>query len=102
MPSTQTDLLFWVHGEDRGEVMAAVIHINQCLAPYADIQRDVSGFKNRESRDLTGFVDGTTNAKEQQRMIVVCFLSVLPVNCGVFLCSWKAWLALATMVWLTG
>jgi len=69
MPSTQTDLLFWVHGEDRGEVMAAVIHINQCLAPYADIQRDVSGFKNRESRDLTGFVDGTANPKEQQRII---------------------------------
>lgn len=68
MPSTQSDLLFWIHGEDRGEVMAAAIHIGQSMAGVADIQLDISGFKNRESRDLTGFVDGTANPKDEKRM----------------------------------
>ena len=69
MPATQADLLFWIHGEDRGEIMAAVIHIGQCMASVADIQLDISGFKNRESRDLTGFVDGTANPKADKRSL---------------------------------
>lgn len=68
MPATQADLLFWIHGEDRGEVMAAAIHIGQSMAAVADVQLDISGFKNRESRDLTGFVDGTANPKEEKRI----------------------------------
>lgn len=70
MPATQTDLLFWIHAEDRGEVMAAVLHIHRCMADVAEIKNDISGFKNSESRDLTGFVDGTANPKEDGRIPV--------------------------------
>ena len=31
-------------------------------------QLDLNGFKNREERDLTGFVDGTANPKALQRV----------------------------------
>ena len=67
MPSTQADILFWIHGTDQGEVMNAVIHINQSMNTIATLTSDVSGFKNKESRDLTGFVDGTENPKDQAR-----------------------------------
>lgn len=67
MPSTQSDIWFWVHGEDRGDVVEAVLQIEQAIYNVLDIVLDKSGFKNRESRDLTGFVDGTANPKEDKR-----------------------------------
>jgi len=68
MPASQADILFWVHGEDRGDVMAAVLHIEQAMSDVARVVLDISGFKNKASRDLTGFVDGTANPKEAQRI----------------------------------
>lgn len=67
MPSTQTDLWFWIHGEDRGDVMDAVLQVQQALKGMLVIKLDISGFKNREARDLTGFVDGTENDKDDER-----------------------------------
>lgn len=67
MPVSQADLLFWVHDEDQGEVLASVLHVTASMAAVAEIQRDIRGFKNRESRDLTGFVDGTANPKGNER-----------------------------------
>lgn len=67
MPATQGDIWFWIHGTDRGEVMTALLQVEQALAHLLVINLDISGFKNRESRDLTGFVDGTENPQEQER-----------------------------------
>ena len=53
MPSTQTDLWFWIHGEDRGDVVDAVLQVQQALKGMLVIKLDISGFKNREARDLT-------------------------------------------------
>lgn len=67
MPATQGDVWFWVHGENRGDVMQAVLQISQAIHNVLVVKQDKSGFKNRESRDLTGFVDGTANPKEDKR-----------------------------------
>lgn len=67
MPATQGDIWFWVHGEDRGDVTDAVLQIQRAILNVLSIHLDKSGFKNRESRDLTGFVDGTANPKEDKR-----------------------------------
>lgn len=67
MPSTQTDIWFWIHGEDRGDVMNAVLQVQQSLRGMLDVHLDLAGFKNREARDLTGFVDGTANDKDEAR-----------------------------------
>lgn len=67
MPASQADLLFWIRDDDQGEVMASVLHITASLEQVVDIQLDIRGFKNRESRDLTGFVDGTANPKDDER-----------------------------------
>ena len=67
MPSTQTDIWVWVHGEDRGDVMDAVLQVQAALRGLLQVQLDLNGFKNREARDLTGFVDGTANKKGDER-----------------------------------
>lgn len=67
MPSTQGDVWFWIHGEDQGDVMDAVLSVHQAVRNVLIAQEDLNGFKNRESRDLTGFVDGTANPKLAKR-----------------------------------
>lgn len=67
MPSTQGDLWFWIHGEDRGAVMEAVLQIQAALGHLVEFTVDISGFKNKEARDLTGFVDGTENPADVER-----------------------------------
>lgn len=67
MPSNQTDIFFWIHGMDQGEVMNAVLYIQKNMQNIAKLKHDINGFKNKESRDLTGFVDGTENPKEDAR-----------------------------------
>jgi len=61
MPATQRDIFIWVVGEDRGDVMAAVVQVTETLSAVADLVLDLDGFKTRDARILTGFVDGTGN-----------------------------------------
>ncbi len=68
MPATQRDVFFWIHGEDQGEVMNAVLQVHEAMCDVAAILLDLNGFKNREARDLTGFVDGTANPKGDKRL----------------------------------
>ncbi|MAD45530.1 MAG: hypothetical protein CMH98_11030 [Oceanospirillaceae bacterium] len=68
MPSTQSDLYFWIHGEDQGDVMDAVLQVHNAMSELTECVEDLNGFKNREARDLTGFVDGTANPKGDKRL----------------------------------
>jgi len=68
MPATQSDLFFWIHGEDQGDVMDAVLQVHEAMRGLATCVLDLNGFKNREARDLTGFVDGTANPKGDKRL----------------------------------
>src|SRR5690242_14723723 len=61
MPATQHDLWVWVAGhayhtvfDVSREVMAYMVHI-------AHLATEVAGWTYKESRDLTGFIDGTEN-----------------------------------------
>ena len=91
MPSNQSDLFFWIHGEDRGDVMDAVLQVHDAMRDCADCVLDLSGFKNREARDLTGFVDGTANPEGDKRLDA----TLIPqgeAGCGgsyVFTQKWK-------------
>ncbi len=66
-PATQQDLFVWLHGEARDEVFAAALAWRDALAPLADVAQESHGFRFRDSRDLTGFVDGTANPKGDAR-----------------------------------
>lgn len=69
MPSTQSDIWFWIHGEDQGAVMDALLQVHQAIRDVLITQLDLNGFRNQELRDLTGFVDGTGNPKEDKRVL---------------------------------
>ncbi|WP_430462169.1 Dyp-type peroxidase [Thalassolituus sp. LLYu03] len=68
MPATQSDVYFWIHGEDQGDVMDAVLQVHDAMRDISRCVLDIGGFKNREARDLTGFVDGTANPKGDKRL----------------------------------
>jgi len=60
-PATQRDILVWLHAANRDEVMDAVLEIDRILAPLTHRDLDLSGFVYHDSRDLTGFIDGSAN-----------------------------------------
>ncbi len=63
IPSTQRDLLFWIHSENHDDNFDCVLKIQQALAHVAKLQLDLPGFTYHDSRDLIGFVDGSANPK---------------------------------------
>ena len=67
-PATQGDLFVWLHGHRRDELFARALEWRDALAPLAAIVREEQGFVFRDSRDLTGFVDGTANPKDDARL----------------------------------
>lgn len=68
--SSQSDIVLWLHSEFHDELVEAVIYANTVMAPSADLYVDLPGFRYRDSRDLTGFVDGTANPKGDDRQQV--------------------------------
>ena len=67
-PATQHDLFVWLHGDARDELFARALAWGDALARVATIAREDHGFRFRDSRDLTGFVDGTANPKADARL----------------------------------
>jgi putative iron-dependent peroxidase len=61
VPSTPSALWVWLRGEDRGELMHAGRELVSSLDDAFALEDAVDGFRYREGRDLTGYVDGTEN-----------------------------------------
>lgn len=56
--------MFWSHGAGVDDNLDAALAIHRAVAGVASLELDQKGFRYHESRDLTGFVDGTANPKE--------------------------------------
>lgn len=61
VPSTPHDLWVWTHGTGEDVELDVARAIAACLAPVATLAAEQSGFVYLDSRDLTGFIDGTEN-----------------------------------------
>ena len=61
MPATQHDLWVWVAGHSYHTVFDVTREAIATLAPVARLAAEVAGWTYKESRDLTGFIDGTEN-----------------------------------------
>ncbi len=61
IPAEQHDMWIWVHGPSPDVCFDATGDIVGELAPHATLDREQSAFTYRDSRDLTGFEDGTEN-----------------------------------------
>lgn len=61
MPATQHDLWVWVAGHAYSTVFDVTREAITALAPVAHLVSEIEGWTYKESRDLTGFIDGTEN-----------------------------------------
>lgn len=69
-PATQRDLFFWLHGASRDDLLDGALAVHRAMAPLARLELEETGFVYHDSRDLTGFVDGTANPKGAERFEV--------------------------------
>ena len=60
-PATQRDMMVWVHGADRSDVFDLAMSVNRAMGAAGTLVLDLPGFMYHDSRDLTGFVDGSPN-----------------------------------------
>ncbi|MFN8020360.1 MAG: Dyp-type peroxidase [Acidimicrobiales bacterium] len=61
VPVAQHDIWVWIHGTGDDVLFDSAREVSRLLAGTATLAEQVSGFVYRDSRDLTGFVDGTEN-----------------------------------------
>lgn len=66
-PSTGGDLLFHVVSKRHDLNMELAMRIRNLLGDRVDVMEEVHGFRYLDSRDLTGFIDGTENPKGRER-----------------------------------
>lgn len=60
-PATQHDVWVWLHGTGTDVALDGARAVTAALAPVATLASETQCFVYRDSRDLTGFVDGTEN-----------------------------------------
>jgi putative iron-dependent peroxidase len=61
VPATQHDIWVWCHGMGDDVLIDVGLMVAELLAPVATVAQEVAGFVYHDSRDLTGFIDGTEN-----------------------------------------
>ena len=61
VPITQCGIWAWCHGTGEDVLLDVACAVTAALADVATLQQEVDGFVYRDSRDLTGFIDGTEN-----------------------------------------
>lgn len=66
IPSTQNALWFWLRGDDRGELHHRSLDIEQALAMDFHMKEVLDTFMYADSRDLSGYEDGTENPQGER------------------------------------
>jgi putative iron-dependent peroxidase len=61
VPATQHDVWVWTHGTGEDVELEIARGIAAAFAPVATLASETPGFVYLDSRDLTGFIDGTEN-----------------------------------------
>jgi len=65
VPSTPASLWVWLRGEDRGELLHQSLEIQQALSGSFTLINVIDAFQYKDSRDLSGYVDGTENPQDE-------------------------------------
>lgn len=61
IPATPAALWCWLRGDDRGELLHLSRRLEDVLLPAFTSEQVIDAFRYRDSRDLSGYVDGTEN-----------------------------------------
>ncbi len=70
VPVTQSSLWLWCHAGDYAAVWQAVSAAVAALSAVATVVRHVRAYKAPDSRDPTGFIDGTENPRLDEALTV--------------------------------
>ena len=76
--STPHDVWIWIHGTGPDILLDIARAINALLAPVADLVAETDAFVYQDSRDLTGFIDGTENPAVEEAFAVATIASGQP------------------------
>jgi len=88
-PSTQRDLWVWVHGTGEDVAFDAARFAAAALAPVATVDLSLPAFVYKDSRDLTGFIDGTANPPMHEAAEVALVPAGMPGAGGAFVIAQK-------------
>lgn len=66
VPSTPMALWIWLRGDDRGELFHASRRWAQRLGAAFALDEAIDAFQHRDSRDLSGYIDGTENPEGEK------------------------------------
>lgn len=88
-PATQRDLLVWLQGPSRDVVFDAAKAADTPLSGAFRRALEVSGFVYHDSRDLTGFVDGSANPEGDLRVETALVPEGMPGSGGSFMITQK-------------
>lgn len=69
-PATQQSILVWLHGDNHSANFDAAMELSAALAAVATLNLEKIGFVYKDSRDLSGFIDGTENPKGRGQQLV--------------------------------
>jgi porphyrinogen peroxidase len=69
VPSTPAALWCWLRGSDRGELVHASREVERQLMPAFDLVKVIDAFQYRDSRDLSGYEDGTENPEGDEAVV---------------------------------
>lgn len=82
MPATQHDVWAWVSGASYDVVFDTIRAVAAAFAEIATVASEQHGFTYRDSRDLTGFIDGTENPPLDEAPLLATVPSGLPGEGG--------------------
>ena len=94
-PASQRDLLFWIHAAGPDRVLDRGLGVQRALTSglgsQVRLELEQPGFVYHDSRDLTGFIDGTANPQAEERLEVALVADGEPGAGGSFVLS-QRWL----------
>jgi putative iron-dependent peroxidase len=88
-PATQHDLWVWTHGTGEDVELDVARAVVAVLAPVATLAAEQPCFVYLDSRDLTGFIDGTENPPVEQAFDVALVPDGRPGAGGAFVLAQK-------------
>lgn len=68
IPSTPSALWCWLRGDDPGELLHRSRTLEEALLPAFSLEQVIEAFQYRDSRDLTGYEDGTENPQGDEAL----------------------------------
>ncbi|WP_301099827.1 Dyp-type peroxidase [Otariodibacter sp.] len=74
-PATQRDLLIHIQSDRPDVNFALALIVVEQLQDIATVEEEVNGFRWIEERDLTGFIDGTENPENEEKLREVALIN---------------------------